>query len=180
MKYIELRSENNPFLKKVHVNIWNIDCMFTAAQIRSLIRFVLCLGAWHRVSCITTSECPRQQAVHDSTSWPAPRHYRRHPCHALFHRDHVTETVAPFTTTAYLNMTPNYVNHSAICQFGREQENTFAHWHTSAHLGHVLWAWSLSPTSVSTILVWICRIWRAKRRARRPISEERCHGQLKR
>lgn len=34
---------------------------------------------------------------------------------------HVTETVTPFTT-AYLNMTPNNVNNSAICQLVEESK----------------------------------------------------------
>lgn len=48
------------------------------------------------------------------TSWSAD--CRRLPCHAPFHIACVTDTGAPFTA-AYLNMTPNNVNNSAICQF---------------------------------------------------------------
>lgn len=73
-------------------------------------------GTWHCISCITTSACPQQHTVHYLTSWPpAALDYRRHPCHALFHIARVTESVTPFTA-AYLNMTPNNVNNSAICQ----------------------------------------------------------------
>lgn len=48
------------------------------------------------------------------TSWSAD--CRRLPCHAPFHIACVADTSAPFTA-AYLNMTPNNVNNSAICQF---------------------------------------------------------------
>lgn len=88
-------------------------------------------GTWH---CITTSACPQQLTVHYLTSWPpAALDYRRHPCHALFHITRVTETVTPFTA-AYLNMTPNNVNNSAICQLvckvRMSGKNMSQHWHT--------------------------------------------------
>lgn len=65
---------------------------------------------------IASPASPQQHTVKVGylTSWSAD--CRRLPCHAPFHVACVTDTDAPFTA-AYLNMTPNNVNNSAICQF---------------------------------------------------------------
>lgn len=69
-----------------------------------------------RLLNIASPASPQQHTVKVGylTSWSAD--CRRLPCHAPFHIACVTDTDAPFTS-GYLNMTPNNVNNSAICQF---------------------------------------------------------------
>lgn len=97
-------------------------------------------AAWHTTLYLSPSsslQCACSNIQH--TTYPTDRQQHwdadeRHPCHALFHTAHVTETVTPFTT-AYLNMIPNNVNNSAIYQLGLQcrnewgQKNMSKHWH---------------------------------------------------
>lgn len=76
--------------------------------------FLLLSASWNLNIASPVSPQQHTVLVHYLTSWPPD--YRRLPCHALFRIACVTETDAPFTA-AYLNMTPNNVNNSAICQF---------------------------------------------------------------